>query len=220
VRSILDQSLTNFELIIVDDCSTDNTRTILQEISSQDDRIKLTCTLTNSGCNIARNVGVDLAQGQYIAIMDDDDIAVHNRLEIQVEYLEKHMEIGLVGSTVQPISKRGKIASPYPDSSVINDFPETPSKVFEDVYLGKYVIPNPTLMFRGIVLKRCKYPAVKYNGADVTLILQLAALGVRMSIIPKPLVMMRQGTEHAQMTSKISRVHLGRRRRVRDIIKH
>lgn len=219
VRSILDQSLTNFELIIIDDCSTDNTRSILQEIASKDDRIRLTNTHENSGCNIARNVGIDLAIGHYMAIMDDDDIAVHKRLEIQVEYLEKHKKIGLVGSAVHPISKRGIIASPYPDSSVINGFPGKPGKVFEDIYLGKYVIPNPALMFRSTVLKKCKYPPVKYNGADVTLTLQLAALGVRMGIILKPLVMMRQGREHVQMTSKISRVHLGRRRRVRDISK-
>ena len=217
VESILNQTFTDFELIIIDDCSHDETWVTLEGLASLDKRIRLAQTTRNSGCNIARNVGIDLSRGKYIAIADDDDLAKYNRLELQVKYLEEHKEFGLAGSTVQPISKRGKIASPYPDSLVTNSFPDNPSKVFEDLYLGKYVIPNPALMFRSIVLKKCKYPAVNYNGADVTLTLQLAALGVRMAIIPEPLVMMRQGTDHIQMTSDLNRVHLGRKRRIRDI---
>jgi len=219
VYSVLNQSFGDFELIIVDDCSTDNTRSILHNLQQQDRRIKILNTPKNSGCNIARNLAIDLACGKYIAIMDDDDIADPDRLMRQVEYLEQHPDIGLVGSAVRLFFENGLLSSLFPPKYIIDKIPDSPDRLFEDVYLGKYIIPNPTLMFRSPILKHNKYPAVHYNGADVTLILQLAVLGVKMRVIPDPLVMTRRGITHKQMTFSLENLHLGRRRRIRDFRK-
>lgn len=91
VNSILNQSFRDFELIIVDDCSVDNSSSIVSEFN--DGRIKLLSNEKNQGIAYTRNRAIDLASGEYIAIMDDDDIAPLNRLEREVLYLDEHPNI-------------------------------------------------------------------------------------------------------------------------------
>lgn len=91
VNSILNQSFRDFELIIVDDCSVDNSASIVTEFN--DDRIKFFSNERNQGIAYTRNRAIDLASGEYIAIMDDDDIAPLNRLEREVLYLDEHPNI-------------------------------------------------------------------------------------------------------------------------------
>jgi len=86
VESILNQSFTNFEFIIVDDGSTDETQKVLKDYQNQDNRIVIACQ-PNSGPATARNYSLQLARGKYIALMDDDDISLPKRLEEQVNFL-------------------------------------------------------------------------------------------------------------------------------------
>src|ERR1700756_835254 len=80
IDSILNQTFTDFEFIIVNDGSTDDTEEIIN--SYTDERIRYLKNENNLGNTITRNRGMDSAEGKYIAIMDSDDIAVGNRLEI------------------------------------------------------------------------------------------------------------------------------------------
>ena len=91
VNSILNQSFRDFELIIVDDCSVDNSASIVTEFN--DDRIKFFSNERNQGIAYTRNRAIELASGEYIAIMDDDDIAPLNRLEREVLYLDENPNI-------------------------------------------------------------------------------------------------------------------------------
>lgn len=91
INSILNQTFTDFELIVVNDGSIDESRNIVSLYS--DNRLKLFDNDKNSGIAYTRNRAIELASGEYIAIMDDDDIAPLNRLEYEVKYLDEHLDI-------------------------------------------------------------------------------------------------------------------------------
>lgn len=88
IMSVLNQTYTDFELIIVDDASTDNSINVIREI--QDDRIRIICHENNKGASAARNMGIDAAKGEYIAFNDSDDLWRENKLEFQMEALLKN----------------------------------------------------------------------------------------------------------------------------------
>lgn len=90
IESILNQGYTNWELIIVDDCSTDNSREVIQSYVNQDSRIKLICLKQNSGAAVARNTGIENAIGRFIAFLDSDDTWHPEKLEQQVSFMLKN----------------------------------------------------------------------------------------------------------------------------------
>lgn len=94
VDSMLFQTYSDFELIVLNDCSPDNADKILDSYS--DSRIVRYRSEKNVGLSNILNVGIDLSRGKYIARMDSDDISLPNRLQVQVDYLETHPEIDLV----------------------------------------------------------------------------------------------------------------------------
>ena len=111
VRSILEQTYTNIEVIIVDDCSTDNTYTILKKLSQIDGRVKLFRNDRNLKICQTLNKGLSYANGSYIARMDGDDISRPNRLELLKRFLDENPNIDLVGSQTELIDSNGKILS-------------------------------------------------------------------------------------------------------------
>jgi len=107
IESILDQTFRQFEFIIVDFGSTDKSKAIASNYAARDGRIKLH-TIPKCSLPEARNEGGFLAQGEYIAIMDADDVSLPNRLLWQVEFMEKHPEVGVLGGGVEWINAAGK----------------------------------------------------------------------------------------------------------------
>lgn len=107
VASVMAQSYTRWELIMCDDCSTDNTYTIACRLSEQDNRIKVLKNDRNVGCNIVLNRCIEAAQGEYIAIMDSDDESLPRRLEREVEILNKNPQYALVSTGVSHFDERG-----------------------------------------------------------------------------------------------------------------
>ena len=108
IQSILNQTYTNLEIIIVDDCSTDGTYEILENISKVDKRIRLFRNSQNLKIAETLNFGLCKATGNYIARMDGDDISLPNRIEKQVEFLKFNKEIDLVGLNVIAINEKGE----------------------------------------------------------------------------------------------------------------
>lgn len=96
IESILNQSFTDFEFLILDDCPTDTRETIVK--SYNDPRIKYLINETNLGISKARNKLIDLAQGEYLAVFDHDDISLKDRLKKEVEFLDSHPDYGVVGA--------------------------------------------------------------------------------------------------------------------------
>lgn len=99
IESILKQTFTNFEFIIINDGSTDNTKRIIRTYN--DSRIILLENEKNRGIVKTLNRGLNVAKGKFIARMDADDIAIPERLEIQKNYLEEHPEIAVLGTGIQ-----------------------------------------------------------------------------------------------------------------------
>ena len=96
IQAILDQDFTNFEFIIINDGSTDGTLNLLNAFAGKDSRIKI-IDQANTGLTKALNHGLRHAQGEYIARIDADDIALPNRLSLQHSLMKKNKDIILSG---------------------------------------------------------------------------------------------------------------------------
>lgn len=90
IQSVQSQTYKNWEMIIVDDCSSDKTASIIEEFVTIDDRIHLFQLEKNSGTGIARNVALSKTKGQYIAFLDADDLWKPIKLEKQIQFLKQH----------------------------------------------------------------------------------------------------------------------------------
>lgn len=105
IRSVLKQTYTNWELIIVDDGSKDNSVTIIKGFENE--RIKL-IQQENSGAHNAINRGLEASQGEYLAILNSDDYFSPQRFAIMIHYMEEHHEIGFACSYIQVVDDNGK----------------------------------------------------------------------------------------------------------------
>jgi glycosyltransferase involved in cell wall biosynthesis len=106
IQSILDQTFTDFEFIIIDDGSKDDSAKIVGDFACKDPRVHL-ITQQNIGLTRSLNKGIGLARGRYLARMDGDDIALPQRFEKQVEFLDSHPDHVMVGSQVLLIDPDG-----------------------------------------------------------------------------------------------------------------
>lgn len=107
IESVLNQKYTDYELLLIDDGSTDNTAEIITTI--KDSRIVFLKNSKNRGIVYTLNKGLALAKGKYIARMDGDDIMLGNRLETQIDFLNKNPDFGIVGGWYQVINAEGKV---------------------------------------------------------------------------------------------------------------
>jgi len=107
IRSILTQTFEDFELIIIDDGSTDGSLNILREFAAADDRIVLVSHENRGGCE-ALNEGLSLARGEFVAPMDHDDISMPNRLAAEVAFLREHEEVVCVSGDYGVIDHAGR----------------------------------------------------------------------------------------------------------------
>ena len=107
IDSILNQTLENFEFIIIDDGSTDASNQIIK--SYRDPRLKMVKNEENIGLTKSLNIGIGLCCGEYIARMDADDISLPEKLEKQIEFMDNNPEIGIMGTKAAEINYRGEI---------------------------------------------------------------------------------------------------------------
>jgi glycosyltransferase involved in cell wall biosynthesis len=105
IESILSQTFRDFELVVIDDGSSDSTPSILSELN--DDRVVLLRNETNLGIARATNRGLAAAHGQYIALQDHDDISLPHRLQSEVDYLTAHPDVAVVGSAATLVDDDG-----------------------------------------------------------------------------------------------------------------
>ena len=141
VRSVLAQTFTNFELLIVDDGSTDATPDLLAAHARSDPRVRV-LRQPNRGVVAALNRALAECRGRYVARMDADDVSLPHRLEAQVRYLDTHKDVALVGAYVSTIDEVGE-----PLSSVVR-FPLTHEALWASIGRRKWVMCHPSVMFR------------------------------------------------------------------------
>lgn len=171
IRSILLQTHDNFELIICDDASTDNTWCLMRSLADEDSRIKLIRQEKNRGSAVARNRCLLQAQGEYIAIMDADDLCSENRLAVQVSFLERHREVafvGLLGEVFHNIPGDCSKCYPYVAKPAAKDF------------LMTLPFVHASLMFRSTAMG-CGYPEERQalRSEDYAFLMERYAAGLR-----------------------------------------
>ena len=138
INSVLYQTYTNWELIIVDDLSTDQTIKIIKKFKNK--KIKLFPLKKHIGRTKALNYGLKKTRGNLIAVLDADDLAHKQRLKIQVNFLLKNQNALLVGTWYKVINKKGK----FVESVKANVLKE---KIFEKM-LVKNIFCHSSVMFR------------------------------------------------------------------------
>lgn len=150
IVGFVNQTYTNFELIIVDDGSTDHTQEVIAGFC--DDRIRVVVREENSGSAVwARNDGMAIAQGEYIVVADADDVSVPERLACQVNFLDTHEDVDFVGGGLIPIDPKGKRLG----ASVLKPvFDSHPEKYRLNLLREISVVSHGTLMFRKSVLDK------------------------------------------------------------------
>ena len=146
VQSILNQAFQDFELILVDDASTDNSFSILQTIS--DSRVKIIHHNINKGIGEALNTALASAKGKYLLRMDADDIAYSNRIKCQVEFMEENPKIGVSGTLAEyfdgtPFNQT--VQNEYLKPSLLLDCPFA----HPTVIIRKEIMDNSGLQFSG-----------------------------------------------------------------------
>ncbi|MEI7474331.1 MAG: glycosyltransferase [bacterium] len=129
IISVLNQSFKNFEFIIVDDGSNDKTEEIVKSFSS-DERVKYFYQ-TNAGPSVARNTGIALSQGDYIAFIDSDDLWFHKKLELQLHALKQNPKAGLSFGWVKYIDENNRTIG-RKEYKINNDY-------YKNLILGNYV---------------------------------------------------------------------------------
>lgn len=157
ISSILCQSYTKLELIVVNDGSTDNSSTILE--SYKDDRLIVIHNKQNIGIVDSLNYGIKYAKGKYIARIDTDDIMQQNRLYKQVKYFEEsnNDELALVGSHHRVINSKGQLLG-------LKQYPSSHEEI-QQAMLFQNPFSHPSVLMRADIVKKIKY-SKKYPHAE------------------------------------------------------
>lgn len=166
LESVLAQTFSNIELIIINDGSTDNTDEIIRPYADRDPRIRYV-QQQNIGIPRTRNKALEIARGKYIAFLDDDDMWLSEKLATQVNFMEAHPEVGLCYSRFQIYKKEG---NHFKKGKL---FPETLATTFEETL--DVFIPPPSALIRKSCLDEVGWFDPKYHfGSDFDLCLRFA----------------------------------------------
>ena len=192
VESILAQTFTDFELIIINDGSTDDSGAILRELAARDTRIVLV-ERPNDGLVSALNDGLEMARAELIARMDADDVSMPERFALQHARMVQEPELAVLGSFIRVMDKAGNTIR-------LSEYPLTPKAAARCLERGCPVAHPAVMMRRGAVLKAGGYRKVFSPAEDYDLWLRMSDLGYAIANLPQPLLNYR---EHGANVSKV-----------------
>lgn len=181
--SMLQQSFSNFELIVLEDCSTDNTASILK--SYTDKRLRLILNDQNIGLIANLNKGIDLvsSSAKYVARMDGDDISLNDRLEKQVAFLESNPNVDVLAGTVRLIDEHGVDIGTWKE-----DVEHTTISGIRSFLSSNNCIAHPTVMAKAPLLKHFRYEPSQMLSEDYDLWLRCMSQNKTIAKIKEPLV--------------------------------
>lgn len=191
--SIVNQTVTDWELICCDDNSNDNSYEKLKEWQRKDSRIVVLKNSRNMKASFTRNKCLEIAKGDYIALVDDDDYCKSNRFETQIEFLEKNPEYSIVGSSVYLYDENGVWGK--------RTVPEKPTK-WNFLWSSPFI--NPTIMIKKQALLEVKgYRVVPETnrGQDYDLFMRMYAKGFKGFNLEEPLMYYYRGIKGYKKTS-------------------
>jgi len=190
IESVLTQTFNDFEVIIINDGSIDSTEEIIKKFG--DPRIRYFYQ-ENRGLSTSRNKAISLAKGEYIALLDHDDLWEPEKLKLQVEFLDKNPAVGIISSDGHTISENNKILKRF---SKINRFYR--GKIVNQL-IEKYWIVCSTVMMRKELLNETNWFRSDFKIAEEYDLFLRLALNTEFDYINKPLIKYRF---HAGNTSK------------------
>lgn len=183
VESVMAQTFCNWELIVINDCSTDSTGAILAELAARDQRIRIHTNEVNLRLPASLNKAISLSNGKYVARMDADDICLPDRLEKQFRFMEEHGDVALSSCKFLTV-KNGVYASGGAGGRCDFD-------ALRAMLLVSNPILHPGVIARADVMKKYNYDTTLTCTEDLELWTRLAADGQRLEILDECLMIYR-----------------------------
>lgn len=169
--SLLSQTFPDFEVLVIDDRSTDNSLEICQQYSKRDPRIRVITTEKNQGVTFAKHLGLKKAHGNYVAVLDSDDVALPQRLEKQVAWLDSHIDTVLVAGYYGVIDANDKIIK-HKKKVPVDD-----TSIRWWLTFGNCLIHSTVMYRRAPALVCGGYDVAFVHGEDIDLMSKLLTLG-------------------------------------------
>ncbi|MGV8141087.1 MAG: glycosyltransferase family 2 protein [Candidatus Woesearchaeota archaeon] len=192
MESLLNQSFNDFELITVNDGSTDNTLQILKQFKKRDKRVVIVNNKKNIGFTKSLNKGLKIARGKYVARMDADDLCMPERFKIQYDFLEQHKSIFMVGTYAINIDEHGKKLSLFKPPIAHEEIKKTLSE--------KNCMYHNTIMFRNT--RQLFYREKMYYTEDYDFYLNCITKSKKLANIPLFLVLYRRLSDSVSFSKK------------------
>jgi hypothetical protein len=184
IESVLRQTFAAFELIVIDDGSTDRTAAIAEEFASRDDRVRV-LRRAHEGLSPALNAGIEEARGEYVARMDADDASIPERLQKQVAYLDAHPACAALGTWIEVVDEKGLHIG-------LKTFAMTHEKISAALLRGVSAIAHPTVVVRRDVVRAVGgYDARRYPSEDLDLWFRMSESG-ELANLPEALLQHRR----------------------------
>lgn len=199
VNSVLKQTFKDFEFIICDDGSVDYGKNLIKSLEKLDTRVKVIRNEENKGLAFSLNQCIKIAKGEYIARMDDDDVSMENRLELEKEFLDRNKRIDFVGTNIKYIDDNNHVWG----ERYLKEYP-----VKEDLLLNSPFV-HPSMMIRKSVFD--KYGAysverITRRAEDYDLWMRLYSKGIKGANLQKNLLKYREGKTAGKKRKFIYRI--------------
>ena len=171
IESILNQTLKNFEFIIIDDASTDDSWKIIKSYSRRDPRIRIYRNRLNLGVSTNSDIAISLARCKYLARMDADDISTPDRLEKQLKHLKLHPDTVVVGGQCTIINQNDQIIA-------FKKFPTSSTDINDMLFWAVPIQQGYMMINRSLLPKKFTwYSTNKSSAEEVSLYFQLSKYG-------------------------------------------
>ena len=184
IASVLNQTFQDLELIVIDDGSTDDTLDIARQNQRKDPRVVVLPLPKNGGSSNARNAGIRIAKGEWLAILDSDDVAMPSRFEEQLRLVDRDRDLVMIGSSSISMDAQG-----WPIRR--HHYPTKHAALLKRLLTMGAFPPHSSMLYKKEVLARLRLFNTAYiPSEDYDLYLRLAEVG-RMASVDKALVRMR-----------------------------
>lgn len=168
-NSIRNQTFVNWEWLITDDCSSDNTRELLESIATSDNKVTVLKNTENSGAAVSRNLSISLARGDFIAFIDSDDLWLPSKLEKQIKFMEEN-DINFSFTAYELIDEKGEKLGQQVDTHLKSFV------TYDDMLKKKATLGCSTVMLRRSAFEDISMPLLR-TGQDYATWLKLLKVG-------------------------------------------